>query len=176
MNLPAVIVRPKKKLGQKIKRGAVTGIAIIAGAMAVWVMMGEYGDSNTRRLVKVTDRLWLSPDRVWTAVVVRGGKGDPAYVCWGMGHPIHPCVPGIPDRDMPPQCIRTLASYPPAEGKILATMGQIRDPRQKWAPPYACPLTIGKIPLPPGLALIPPPPGAKPTMMKAWVRRGGATP
>ena len=146
----------KKSWGQSLKKGVITG-AVVGGACAsIVIAMGTWGDYPTRELVKTQSRMFFAPDHVFEAKVLRGGKQDPAWLCWGPGHPAHACRPFPPDKDMPPSCIEPMSYIPAPMRKIFR---EIYGGTDEWGPPHPClGIRIAEIPLPviKGASLPPP--------------------
>jgi len=131
-----------KSWGKSIRKGVFTGAAVGVSCAAITIAAGTWGDYPTRMLIKTEARILFSPAHVVEAKVLRGGPKDPAWVCWGPGHPVHACQPFLPDKDMPPSCIEPIASFPIPSRPLVR---EIYGGTGKWGPPHPCPgIQIGE--------------------------------
>ena len=143
----------KRSWGQSLKKGVITGAVVGGSCASIVIAMGTWGDYPTRELVKTQARMFFAPDHVFEAKVLRGGKQDPAWLCWGPGHPAHACRPYRPDPDMAPECIEPMSSIPAGARSIVR---EIYGGTDKWGPPHPCRgLRIAKVSLPGGASQLP---------------------
>lgn len=133
--VPGGEIPRNKSWGKSIRKGVFTGAAVGVSCAAIIIAAGTWGDYPTRMLIKTEARILFSPAHVVEAKVLRGGPKDPAWVCWGPGHPVHACQAFTPDKDMPPSCIEPIDSFPVS---VRPLVREIYGGTKEWGPPHPC--------------------------------------